>query len=137
MYLFQQILRLTDYHKSDIYIPLCIYFNDYYTELWLDVPTFTFHYVSISTDYEINVWRWSFIYIPLCIYFNNQLYCQLSITCNIYIPLCIYFNVAIADIKADSFLFTFHYVSISTGMVILIRIYASIYIPLCIYFNMH
>ena len=51
MYLFQRIQFLTQQYGFQIYIPLCIYFNDYYTELWLDVPTFTFHYVSISTQH--------------------------------------------------------------------------------------
>ena len=99
------------------------------------VNIFTFHYVSISTEYFQHVRRWI----------------------KIYIPLCIYFNVAALILRSPSFSFTFHYVSISTEKVILhISMYrlftfhyvsistrtgytrkcaALIYIPLCIYFN--
>ena len=100
-------------------------------------PSFTFHYVSISTRspdiMPLIAWE---IYIPLCIYFNPIMLTVLSCVhyhlhstmylfqhnlilhkirvIFIYIPLCIYFN----SVRTSK-----------TGLVFLI------YIPLCIYFN--
>ena len=88
--------------------------TDYYTEFWLDVPTFTFHYVSISTQFDSND-NWDIcIYIPLCIYFNVTYLFIDEAGSEIYIPLCIYFNI----IPARQKILWYH-----------------IYIPLCIYFN--
>ena len=58
------------------------------------------------------------IYIPLCIYFN-----QLGVNPDIfgiliYIPLCIYFNAARFSVVDVVPVFTFHYVSISTHLVL-------------------
>ena len=50
MYLFQLSYLFIDEAGSEIYIPLCIYFN--HREDWRKVliDKFTFHYVSISTE---------------------------------------------------------------------------------------
>ena len=77
----------------------------------------------------------TFIYIPLCIYFNSFTRPGRLICITIYIPLCIYFNGDKDTYTEYKYIFTFHYVSISTdedGEEIDI---VSIYIPLCIYFN--
>ena len=98
-----------------IYIPLCIYFN-------------------VQADYDIR--QEGFIYIPLCIYFNIRVSIAFVIWLFIYIPLCIYFNKYIRFVDGKILLFTFHYVSISTNLIIRKDTnQISIYIPLCIYFN--
>ena len=60
------------------------------------------------------------IYIPLCIYFNQQPTRHILKALSIYIPLCIYFNLMCAIIKLSNKKFTFHYVSISTHLVLFI-----------------
>ncbi len=158
MYLFQPVFLCSALHRAQIYIPLCIYFNvneilccglvnSIYIPLCIYFngqsdtnnsinPTFTFHYVSISTLLTILLNLINSIYIPLCIYFNKfpkyrlpydiQIYIPLCIyfnqlpnstviiRINIYIPLCIYFNQPRGVLPRPYFQFTFHYVSIST-----------------------
>ena len=141
-----------------IYIPLCIYFNLFPNKPNPFFTQFTFHYVSISTftaHFISDIV--TCIYIPLCTYFNRRNCCINSASSRIYIPLRIYFNLIVCDFLHLGYLFTFHYVSISTitPMVALVRplhlhstmylfqlfvlnahiIYFIIYIPLCIYFN--
>ena len=141
-----------------IYIPLCIYFNLFPNKPNPFFTQFTFHYVSISTftaHFISDIV--TCIYIPLCTYFNRRNCCINSASSRIYIPLRIYFNLIVCDFLHLDFLFTFHYVSISTitPMVALVRplhlhstmylfqlhsrsfilISFIIYIPLCIYFN--
>ena len=76
-----------------IYIPLCIYFNDYEFEPFILFFVFTFHYVSISTcrladEYVDNLHLHSTMYLfQLVFTFWKSFICFL-----IYIPLCIYFN---------------------------------------------
>ena len=184
-----------------IYIPLCIYFNFTYVKLWLQHLLFTFHYVSISTNwhgmsrllplylhstmylFQLRISEWYFIvcnnlhstmylfqpahlprdrcasiiYIPLCIYFNPAPEVAILTILIIYIPLCIYFNSFFKTCPYVLAIFTFHYVSISTIVFILLEnhlVYLhstmylfqlfheititfsqKIYIPLCIYFN--
>jgi len=120
-----------------IYIPLCPYFN---------------HEARIKADSE------KFIYIPLCPYFNKRIEGRkLPLLC-IYIPLCPYFNLLNIKTSSCSFIFTFHYVPISTEAVIyrfiILVVFTFhyvpistgmesqqalnayiIYIPLCPYFN--
>ena len=115
MYLFQHNLILHKIRVIFIYIPLCIYFNVLLLHSYMDVVTFTFHYVSISTRLHPEQPRYrTMIYIPLCIYFNQCPKELRADTTGIYIPLCIYFNGFLPE---DVF------------NVIMI------YIPLCIYFN--
>ena len=76
------------------------------------------------------------IYIPLCIYFNLYLLPFLLCPTHIYIPLCIYFNNKQVRYVPVILIFTFHYVSISTRLPLMILSSVTIiYIPLCIYFN--
>ncbi len=90
-----------------IYIPLCIYFNLFPNKPNPFFTQFTFHYVSISTftaHFISDIV--TCIYIPL----------PIMIRCiPIYIPLCIYFNLRSLFIVHFLLVFTFHYVSISTG----------------------
>ena len=58
MYLFQLNDNYMFYLRKGIYIPLCIYFNDYTLVYTNDKNLFTFHYVSISTArFLINIFR--------------------------------------------------------------------------------
>ena len=115
MYLFQLFVLNEHFIYFIIYIPLCIYFNVLLLHSYMDVVTFTFHYVSISTRLHPEQPRYrTMIYIPLCIYFNTASSMSAAIFRHIYIPLCIYFNQCPKELRADT-----------TG----------IYIPLCIYFN--
>ena len=98
-----------------IYIPLCIYFNLFPNKPNPFFTQFTFHYVSISTftaHFISDIV--TCIYIPLCTYFNRRNCCINSASSRIYIPLRIYFNLIVCDFLHLDFLFTFHYVSIST-----------------------
>ena len=76
-----------------------------------------------------------FIYIPLCIYFNIVFRATQLEPANIYIPLCIYFNGLSTCSMTCGSVFTFHYVSISTGSLMGYTSTHLIYMPLCIYFN--
>ena len=99
-----------------IYIPLCIYFNLFPNKPNPFFTQFTFHYVSISTftaHFISDIV--TCIYIPLCTYFNRRNCCINSASSRIYIPLRIYFNLIVCDFLHLDFLFTFHYVSISTS----------------------
>ena len=114
MYLFQRIHKIWKYCISNIYIPLCIYFNKDVFSKGGEVFRFTFHYVSISTD-SFGHWEMD------CVVFTFH-----------------YVSISTASIKneggaADKF--TFHYVSISTYCPCKRRTPILIYIPLCIYFN--
>ena len=82
-------------------------------------PSFTFHYVSISTVKWLLILDNERIYIPLCIYFNTEYSKTGSQRKDIYIPLCIYFNRVIRNGSVTGTKFTFHYVSISTNNVII------------------
>ena len=116
MYLFQPFSESSLNLFRNIYIPLCIYFN---TDVRLVKPlavSFTFHYVSISTELR-NAQRAaaSIIYIPLCIYFNQPSSAPLLME-------------VIDNLHSTMYLFQlqrWHYDIQS----------ALIYIPLCIYFN--
>ena len=66
----------------------------------------------------------SAIYIPLCIYFNWSCSREPYCIAYIYIPLCIYFNDYMRVNGLMAFWFTFHYVSIST--IVLISICLSL-----------
>ena len=115
MYLFQLIKLQFCLSGLIIYIPLCIYFN------------------NICKIFDNGI---TFIYIPLCIYFNFSVPFREYLLAKIYIPLCIYFNHSPTFILRIRFLFTFHYVSISTQCLRFRNLKErNIYIPLCIYFN--
>ena len=181
MYLFQPERVNVPGQVTCIYIPPCIYFNHAPSQNQaVFLLTFTFHYVSISTlgnptpsavsikftfhYVSISTFTAHFIsdivtciYIPLCTYFNRRNCCINSASSRIYIPLRIYFNLIVCDFLHLDFLFTFHYVSISTTFTVfhfnllhnlhstmyLFQPYQEgsrektkqIYIPLCIYFN--
>ena len=158
MYLFQQGQTYTEVWASAYLHSTMYLFQPTAKKIIKDYYLFTFHYVSISTftaHFISDIV--TCIYIPLCTYFNRRNCCINSASSRIYIPLRIYFNLIVCDFLHLDFLFTFHYVSISTitPMVALVRplhlhstmylfqlhsrsfilISFIIYIPLCIYFN--
>ena len=121
---------------NGIYIPLCIYFNEYRGQLPYSKLLFTFHYVSISTHLLlklmllfINLHSTMYLFqliqlismfhfgenLHSTMYLFQQLFIQfVKYRLFIYIPLCIYFNNKKTSTIEKTKLFTFHYVSIST-----------------------
>ena len=84
-----------------IYIPLCLYFNDYTNPSLNSLFLFTFHYVSILITTRYSIWYFcTFIYIPLCLYFNPSspslfiffLFHPLSVDLSIAINILPYFS---------------------------------------------
>ena len=56
MYLFQHTNTELSIVNNKIYIPLCIYFNASMSLSSAKINTFTFHYVSISTEQHLLFW---------------------------------------------------------------------------------
>ncbi len=96
MYLFQRSVTTFVYGCSHIYIPLCIYFNTIASGT-TTVPHNDLH--STMYLFQLND--------------NYMFYLRKGI----YIPLCIYFNDYTLVYTNDKNLFTFHYVSISTVLI--------------------
>ena len=115
MYLFQHASDIADFVRDNyIYIPLCIYFNKFCHCAPDQMNRFTFHYVSISTDYR------------------KCVECGLP---NLHSTMYLFQPPVLAISLVVPILFTFHYVSISTKFRTLMFRNIIIYIPLCIYFN--
>ena len=117
MYLFQLAQQRAGIPYKSIYIPLCIYFNHLQQKSTviplpnLHSTMYLFQLSVICYTLKLNI-----IYIPLCIYFNRKAPGWAKGKIKIYIPLCIYFNIFKFLHRKYWFLFTFHYVSISTPM---------------------
>ena len=114
MYLFQRIAKSRVRAGNLIYIPLCIYFNLRSHSFNSFTDIFTFHYVSISTNYR-QICDMLVPYLHSTMYlFQRRMRHDDSNGNHIYIPLCIYFNIKDKSISYWFSTFTFHYVSIST-----------------------
>ena len=112
MYLFQPIKVTHSRIFKKIYIPLCIYFNNFLHEFVL---------------YGF------FIYIPLCIYFNRRLFVKDGTSALIYIPLCIYFNLlfmlsAIVMLYLHSTMYLFQLLTLLNFSVFLIYLHSTMYL---------
>ena len=136
MYLFQLATDIQFSVFISIYIPLCIYFNDYSYVLTIDGTSFTFHYVSISTilliisavaTLHLHSTMYLFQLQPLPAaslqqrYLHSTMYLfqqsfrpHLSVA-KFYLHSTMYlFQLAPVQRLNNVMLFTFHYVSIST-----------------------
>ena len=159
MYLFQP-RDINETQKDNIiYIPLCIYFNtaDFGTDfvlIFIYIPLCIYFNLKLDDQHELV----DYIYIPLCIYFNTSdiskpLYfanlhstmylfqlsrsLQLSLyLLNLHSTMYLFQRPFFLQAAVGLFLFTFHYVSISTRFFCLFHCRTAIYIPLCIYFNL-
>ena len=105
------------------YVSISTNYTSYFT---FESSTFTFHYVSISTQYMSYRPKWvSHLHSTMYLF---QLSCKKCCACIllIYIPLCIYFNPKRKAFREKvSLRFTFHYVSISTRGIVLIWLMIS------------
>ena len=99
------ILILFQLHQGrpniQIYIPLCLYFNQYNSFTWF---SFNLIYIPLCLYFNRICVRYlcfiCVIYIPLCLYFNATLHLILLHAVDIYIPLCLYFNYFVLQLNS-------------------------------------
>ena len=102
-----------------IYIPLCIYFNVFnLIAMIIEVFTFTFHYVSISTGTanSDNIFCQSFTFHYVSIS-TDGVYDSIAGSINLHSTMYL-FQLNSIVLSFLGFKFTFHYVSISTKNIV-------------------
>ena len=113
---------------TELYIPLCLYFNPKKRIFVPIAHSFTFHYVSILIcpcfTNAIVCSSFTFHYVSILINGNILCCCGSSV---LYIPLCLYFNSIAECFRSRRNYFTFHYVSILIITEVLSKMKASLF----------
>ena len=136
MYLFQLYIIKNLNIQVIIYIPLCIYFNQFTKSERVQLEEFTFHYVSISTVYVIAAGYCSgCIYIPLCIYFNFAKASHSSFLPYLHSTMYLFQLLWMPDTPLLRYYLHSTMYLFQPKVPWRCRNSMKIYIPLCIYFN--
>ena len=114
MSLLLRVNKFTTRASKSLYIPLCLYYYKFALFMTRVSLFFTFHYVSITTEqYQSIEHRLLSLHstMSLLLLMDKLVLGRQNL---LYIPLCLYYYASQMSTKPNTYIFTFHYVSITT-----------------------